>query len=1062
MSKEERPIQALVPGRATEHELAPGEAHEHTFELPPGHTTRIVVEQRGIDVMLKLFDPEGSLLSEVDSPSGTEGPETVSEVAEVGGSYGLTVESTDPDAEPGRYEIHLAPPRPGTEIDRTRVRAERAFHEGENLRRAWKFREAIPRYEQALVDWRSCQDPVWEAEALHRLGWMLDEMRNWSEALEQYLSALDLFRETGNRRMEATTLNQIGRARMNLGKPAQAFEDHQRALEIFGELENRQGQAGSLANLGNLHKRAGRIEEAFQAYESALTIWQETGFVGDQATTWLSLGDLYLLQNKLDDALASFERARSLGTQAQDRRVEAISLRRLGDLQDRLGRSSEAREALERSLELRRELEDRRGEAHVLSSLGTVAMKEGSLTEARDHLQHSLELFRSLKDGHGEAVALHKLGRVAYREGKLEQAYERHAEAIPLYRKYRDRQGETSSTFGAARALHDLGRLEDARELLENTTASTQSLRTESGSLELRATYFASRAHYWELYIDTLMELHERDPLVGSNVLAFDAAEEWRARSFLDLLQEARLKIRKGADQDLLEEERRLRERLNLLLANRLLEPGDGSRLADLARSLGGEEQELLRQLDRVHGELRSRSPLAPELTQLTPLLLSEIREEELLDRDTVLLAYFLGPKRSYLWLVGDRLVGDRNFESYPLPDRKTIESTAREVQRHLVEANVLLRDSETEAIDRLSEMILAPLEEALEKGSDAPKRLVVISDGALQYIPFAALRDPTAEQATPLVTNYEIIHLPSASVLAALRERGREDVPDREDVERTSHLIAVIADPVFQAKDDSRIQLPESPEIARAARDLGRDRLAPLPFTRDEATAILELAPEGTALGLLGHDANRDAVMSGRLAPFSVLHFATHGLVSPAHPELSGLVLSLVDDRGQAQAGFLSLSDIYSLEISARLVVLSACDTGLGRQLQGEGLMGLTRGFFHAGAAGLVVSLWQVEDRSTAELMKRFYKELLEKLRLREPLSPAAALRHAQISMIEDEKWNDPYYWAAFTFQGDWVTSALLDDSIEKQLVGAPPPEDYPDDDLPPPRPPSRKKGSY
>lgn len=1058
MSETNRPIAALAPDRPTEHELGPGEAHEYTFELLPGQYTQIVVEQRGIDVMLKLIDPEGALLSEVDSPSGTEGPEAVSEVAEMGGSYGLTVESTDPDAEPGRYGIHLELPRPATDTDRIRVRAERAFHKGENLRRAWKYREAIPRYEQALADWRSSKEPAWEAQALHRLGWVLDEIGKWREAREHFQLALDLFHQTGNRQMEAATLNRLGQTRMNLGEPIEALEDHQRALEISEELGDSEGQAAALGNLGNLHKRAGRIEEAFQAYESALAIWQEADFIEDQATTWLSLGDLYLFQDKLDDALASFDQARSLGKKVEDRRVEAISLRRLGDLQDRLGRRSEAREALERSLELRLELEDRRGEAHVLSSLGTVAMKEGNLSEARNYLQRSLELFRRLEDGHGEAVALHKLGRVAYREGKIEQAYERHVAAVPLYRKYHDRQGETSSTFGAARALHDLGRLEEARKLLQDTTASAQSLRAESESLELRATYFASRAHYWELYVDTLMGLHAQDPTGGFAALAFDAAERWRARSFLDLLQEGRLRIREGAEKDLLEKERRLREQLNGLLTNRLLDLEQGTRSADPTPSFEEARQDLLRRLDRIHGELRSKSPRALELTRPSLRHLAEI-QEDLLDPSSILLAYFLGPKQSYLWVVGERV-----FESYILPDRATVESTAREVQRHLAEANPLLRDSESQAIDRLSAMILGPLAESLQQGAKIPKRLVVISDGALQYIPFAALRDPTAEQEAPLVAKYEIVHLPSASVLAALREREREEAPHSahsEDVEHTSHLIAVVADPVFRGQDESRDLLTESPEITRALKSLARGQLAPLPFTRDEATAILAMAPEGTAHAFLGYDANREAVMSGSLAPYTILHFATHGLVSPAHPELSGLVLSLVDEQGRTQSGFLSLADIYSLEISARLVVLSACDTGLGRQLQGEGLMGLTRGFFHAGAAGLVVSLWQVEDRSTAELMKLFYAELLEKLLREEPLSPAAALRHAQISMIEDDRWNDPYYWAAFTFQGDWVTSALLDDSIEKRALGAPPPEDYPDDDLPPPGLSSQKEGN-
>jgi CHAT domain-containing protein len=166
-----------------------------------------------------------------------------------------------------------------------------------------------------------------------------------------------------------------------------------------------------------------------------------------------------------------------------------------------------------------------------------------------------------------------------------------------------------------------------------------------------------------------------------------------------------------------------------------------------------------------------------------------------------------------------------------------------------------------------------------------------------------------------------------------------------------------------------------------------------------------------------VGFKASRATVTSPILKQFNIVHFATHGILNDKNPELSGIVLSLVDERGEAQDGFLTLRDIYNLDLPVHLVVLSACQTGMGQPVRGEGLIGLTRGFMYAGARSVVVSLWRVNDQATAELMKRFYKHMLGK----EKLPAAAALRQAQLEMQADKVWHDPYYWAGFILQGDW-----------------------------------------
>jgi CHAT domain-containing protein len=294
------------------------------------------------------------------------------------------------------------------------------------------------------------------------------------------------------------------------------------------------------------------------------------------------------------------------------------------------------------------------------------------------------------------------------------------------------------------------------------------------------------------------------------------------------------------------------------------------------------------------------------------------------------------------------------------------------------------------------------------------------VAPGALQYGPFGALPLDDA----PALARFEVVSAPSASVIATLRrESGERSRPTR--------TAALFADPVFEASDPRLLAArpgktpatavapapPEALERAlRSAHATTRSALSRLPFSSREADAIAALAPAGQTWKATGFEASRSAVTSQRLADYRVVHFATHGLLNTERPELSGLVLSLLDRAGHKQDGFLRLHDVYNLKLSADLVVLSGCQTALGKELDGEGLLGLTRGFMYAGAPRVVASLWQVDDESTAELMQRFYRGLLKDGR-----PPAEALRAAQLELAGHPRWSAPFYWAGFVLQGDW-----------------------------------------
>jgi len=414
-------------------------------------------------------------------------------------------------------------------------------------------------------------------------------------------------------------------------------------------------------------------------------------------------------------------------------------------------------------------------------------------------------------------------------------------------------------------------------------------------------------------------------------------------------------------------------------------------------------------ELEQVQGRIRASSPQYAALTQPAPLDLNEI-QSKVLDDKTVLLEYALGAEKSFLWAVTRT-----SMDIYELPARSEIESAARRVYELLTARNKKMtnetaaaRLARVRAADgeyfaaarRASEMLLGPAAARI-----ADKRLLIVGESVLKYLPFGALPDPGSD--VPMIAKHEIVTAPSASVVAVLRQ----ETAGRKPAAKT---LMVLADPVFNA-EDARLA-PVTKAARRSESGSDTQNFARLRFSRTEAEEITRLAASGATLKALDFEASRETAMKPALGEYRIVHFATHSLLNNEHPELSGVVLSLVDRNGRPQNGFLRLYDIYNLRLSADLVVLSACRTALGQEIKGEGLIGLTRGFLYAGAPRVVASLWEIDDRTTAEAMKRFYEGMLGRGE-----RPAEALRGAQMALWRTKGWDAPYYWAAFTLEGEW-----------------------------------------
>jgi CHAT domain-containing protein/predicted negative regulator of RcsB-dependent stress response len=1072
-----------------------------------GQYLNVMVAQRGIDVAVALFAPDGKKISETDSDHTIEGSETVSAIAEAPGAYLIEARSHEKTARTGRYEIKVEELRAATAEDKYRVAGESVSREAERLkdgkleakrksiekyhealglyRRAGDRRgeavtlssigevysylgetqKALENFNEALPLRRAVGDRRGEAETLHNIGAVYDDLGERQKALEKYNEALPILRAIGDRSGEAATLNSIGLVYDSLGEMRKALEKYNEALPLRRVVGDRRGEAVTLSNIGGVYWPLGETQKALEKYNEVLPIKRALGDRRGEATTLNNIGLVYQLLGEMQKALEKFNEALPILRALGDRRVEAVTLINtgavywsLGEPQKALEKYNEAlpifhtagdspgeavtlsrigkayhslgdmRKALEKyneALPILRGVGNRSWEAGTLNNIGDVYRSLGETQKALGKFNEALPILRTVGDRRGEAQTLHYIGLVYDSSGETQKALEKFNEALLLRREVGDRNGEATTLLGIARVEQKRGNLTQARQTVEQAVGVIESLRTNITSQELRASYFASRHEFFETYIDMLMQMHKQNPAAALDPLALAVSERARARSLLELLKEARADIRQGVDGSLLERERSLQQRLNARAAEhaRLLNRKHTPEQADAAAK---EIASITAEYEEVQAQIRSRSPRYAALTQPQPLSLMEIQQQAL-DEDTLLLEYALGEKRSYLWLVSHR-----SIDSYELPPRAELEAATRRVYELLTARPKRGTPPDPQFIAQartLSRMLLGPVASQL-----GGKRLVVVAPGALSYLPFAALPAPEdkkrpAGDYEPLIANHEVVNIPSASVLSIIRR----EMADRQ---RAAKSVAVLADPVFEESDprlasakngSSSGEMPATPaanaehaELTRAIRTMNfsdaRAGFTRLAFSRQEAESIVALTTKGTGLKATDFSASRALALSPQLSQYRILHFATHGLLNNERPELSGLVFSLIDREGKPQDGFLRLHEVYNLQLNADLIVLSACETGLGKEIKGEGLIGLTRGFMYAGAPRVVASLWNVDDLATAELMKLFYQRMLK-----DGLSAGAALRAAQLELSGQKRWASPYFWAGFVLHGEW-----------------------------------------
>ncbi|MBC8029922.1 MAG: tetratricopeptide repeat protein [Pyrinomonadaceae bacterium] len=893
---------------------------------------------------------------------------------------------------------------------------------------------------QALKLSRATGNLHGEAQALNNFGEVHYGLGELQQSVDLYQQALPLWRKLGDRRGQALTLLNFGYSYSDMGKMSEAFNAYAQALLFWRTINNLRGQAATLTAIGRLYSRMGESQEALGFFDQAMRIAQAVGDPIEQARILNGIAYIYDQLGEKQKAIGYYNQALSLFRAARYSNGEASTLHDIGRAYYSLGDNQQALDYYQQALSISRAAGDRRLEFTELRDIGKVYDSLGDKAKALDAYLRALSFWRSERDLRAEVDTLNPIGLIFEARGQKQKALEYYEKALPLSRTAKYRYGETATLLAIARVERDSGHLMKARDRAEEALVVVESLREKVDSQDLRASYFASVRQPYEFYIDLLMRLHVERPSEGFDAAAFEASERARARSLLETLSVARVGVRRRAEPALLERESKLSKELNDKAARRMNLAPASKQDDPEALMLAKEIDDLAWQLREVEAQIRAGSMEQTASLETRPLGLKAIQDRVVSD-ETLLLEYSLGEERSFLWAITRETIF-----AYELPRRAEIEELARGVYDSLTanqllpgepfveqQARVAMANEQLPSqIGNLSKILLAPVADKLRT-----KRLLIVADGALQYIPFQVLTKPTtpnlanngekAAEPRPLVADHEIVNQSSASALAVL-------MGDTSRRKQPSNSVAVFADPVFEA-DDPRITSgsvtttdvlqppPSGTESDRALRDVGLigngTRIPRLRASQDEADAIMTAAPWWSGFKAIGFQASRATALRSDLGDYRIIHFATHGFLNDEHPELSGVVLSLFDEKGQSQEGFLRLHDIYNLNLPVDLVVLSACNTGLGKEVKGEGLIGLTRGFMYAGASSVVASLWKVDDEATAELMRLFYGFML-----RDGLSPAAALRKAQVTMSQQKRRQSPYFWAGFVIQGQYLQS--------------------------------------
>jgi CHAT domain-containing protein/Tfp pilus assembly protein PilF len=893
-----------------------------------------------------------------------------------------------------------------------------------------QYRKALDYYQQGLEIQREIGDKRGVSNNLTNLGVGYDNLGQYRKALDYYQQALAIDREIGNKPGVSNNLTNLGVVYRNLGEYRKALDYYQQALAIARQIGDKLGVSNNLANLGMVYDSLGEYRKALDYYQQALAIFRKIGDKHREGAGLNNLGVVYRNLGEYRKALDYYQQALTIARQIGNKRGVGKNLMNIGVMYQNLEQYRKVLDYYQQALAIARQIGDKHGIGKNLSNLGILYHRFGQYRKALDYYQQALAIFRKIGDKRDVGKNLNNLGVVYLNLGQYEKAKTYFQDSATLLKKSHVAESWTAFS-GLAFVEVKLNQFETAITHYEEAIDQIEKLRAGVSEKEHKLSFMRDKLHVYDKFITLLKNLHEKHPDKGYDRKAIEIFERKQSRVFLEEMGKSGARRFAGVPEEISQKDKELEQQIAATRKNRTEALTQGKNAEPHRKRL----EKLQAEQADFEKTLQTDYPAYYALKYPKPVALENL-QKNVLQAGELMLVYNVREESTDLWVIGQEHfvwftipLTEAQIQQQVTAFRDTgIETMLNEIdtaKKRKLEGIALKIHLENAISDTLPDFVETShalyqqlLPEPVRERFKKAHTLYIIPTGALYSLPFEALVTvPDEEEPDYLIQDYAIAYLSSASLLKILR-----DAEKRSDTEERQALLA-FADPVFQQEKcetgDERMVIDLR---LRAYRDLLGGCIPQLPATKDEALKIAKLfnvTPHSYPQALyLGEDASRENVLylneDEELDDFRYVLFATHAVLPD---ELSYINQPAVLLSYPEKGGYLTMADVFGLQMNADLVTLSACNTGRGENTKGEGVRGLTRAFMYAGTPAVSVSLWTVNSQATQQLNQIFFTQLKEKRQY------ADALRQAKMAMIEgdvEEIYSHPYFWGGFVVFGD------------------------------------------
>jgi CHAT domain-containing protein/tetratricopeptide (TPR) repeat protein len=827
----------------------------------------------------------------------------------------------------------------------------RLYQEGKDFRSAEQYPQSIKSFTAAIELARSVNSPDHEVKCLRQLSSTYWQINDYNSFYLLSSQALEIAASLNHKKEEGYCYNNIGLYYWKIDSYTNSLSFFEKALAVAKDTNNAQNESDCLNNMGLIYRDMGNYDKALEYLSQALQLDQ-------------NLGNKQKISIDLNNIGATFRNRGLLS----------------GKQEDYLS----AKANLSHCLEIAKNLGDQKTEIRVLNNIGAVYSDLSIFAEAAEYFEQAYHIAQSIEDGESMSMILNNLGIVQFNIGNIEESTSYFRRAINIAQDIRGGQVLWEAYLEIGNAYKKQDRIKEALQNYKSSIAVVESIRSSIGLEELRASYLGSdkRIEAYQNLIDLLanQSVLLNDRAYGAE--AFNYLERAKARAFLDSFEVSEVNISQGIDIKLANEEKEIMRQISQSYTQ-LLNPSLSSEAKDI---LLLKIKELEDESDRLKREIRTTSPAYANLKYPEVITYDEARNS-LVDKSTTFFAYSLGKDRSFVFALSGG-----GLKVFVAPARKTLQQQVAEYRKVISD-----KDNQDFSLGHVlfKELVLPGLDKST-------KKIVFVPDDILNLLPFETL---VSEAGTTrwLVQDHPVSYVPS---LSSLRELNRRRSASR--IRPHKDLLA-FGDPFYGANEENRQNA--STDIFQDFYSNSSINFFRLKFSGLEIQKIAAAFKPSRTDVFRRQEATEDRLKAEPLTNYRIIHFATHGLIDDKKPARSSIILALDQDPGED--GFLQMREVFNLRMNADLVTLSACQTGLGQFIRGEGIEGLSRAFFYAGASSVLMSLWAVNDEATYQLMERFYGYL------RESETPMNALRRAKLEMIGSGVLSHPYYWAGFIVNG-------------------------------------------